>query len=390
MGVTQSTYYSANSGTYLMGIAPLYTGFAHLFFKLLSLTPYHYKTKPLDLHQCFVTTESSKSIAIVTGSNTGIGFETASSLVEHGYTVILACRSRSKGETAAEKINKASSSSSGKAIFLHPLDLSCFSSVREFSEKFYEKYEADALNILVNNAGLNASGNGVSDDGLDLVYQSNTLGHFLLTKLLMPKLEQAKNIYFDDTDKSKVERGRVVNLSSVMHHFNQVSYDMNKKDFWVKRSVPGVSDNTYSESKLASILFSMELNKRYDKIRSVSVNPGAVNSDIWRDIPKTLMKYIVGPVFSLLFLTTKQGSRTSFAGSISKLPSEEGDSDIIYLQPYWLPSSNTPFPMFEMMGPFIGHALTNPRMPASGQHITEMGNAFWEACEEITNGKGIK
>lgn len=95
-------------------------------------------------------------LALVTGSNCGIGFETSASLASLGYTVILACRSKDKAIEAVERINKRIESMSdqgsarGKAVFLAPLDLSSIESVKSFSESFKEKYSH--LNVLVNNA----------------------------------------------------------------------------------------------------------------------------------------------------------------------------------------------------------------------------------------------
>ena len=279
--------------------------------------------------------ESVNHTVIVTGSNTGIGFETASSLVELGYDVILACRSRDKGERAAQKINSrfggggttqplsppSSSSSFGEAIFLHPLDLSSFNSVRSFVKVFQSKY--GHLNILVNNAGINSSGTSV--DGMDLCFQTNFLGHYLLTRLLLPHLLKAKN-HFPSNDggiaQNGVEAGRVVNLSSVTHHFAGASeerrngvktHGIHNEEWWRGCTEPTVSENTYKESKMAALLLTHELNRRYSNqgLRAVSVNPGAVNSDIWRDFPAFMMK-----VHDMIYLTSKQGSRPSYAAAI--------------------------------------------------------------------------
>lgn len=221
-----------------------------------------------------------------------------------GYDVILACRSRQKGEEAATQIN-SSKKLGGKAYFLHPLDLSSFSSIRQFVSIFSETH--DTLHILINNAGINTTGISHNDDkSFDLCFQTNYLGHYLLTRLLTPYLFQAKNIHYqqqqqqqnndndnNDGKKMMVEAGRVVNLSSVTHHFvrpdEKRSNGMEEKgelqeeatmnhDWWKGCATPGVSTNTYKESKLAAILFTQELNKRYSKhgLRAVTVNPGAV------------------------------------------------------------------------------------------------------------------
>ncbi|KAL7524053.1 hypothetical protein ACHAWF_001567, partial [Thalassiosira exigua] len=157
--------------------------------------------------------------AVVTGSNTGVGYETALGLAERGHRVILACRSWAKGEAAAERINGRLKSSGGRGSRREAralrLDLSSFASVRKFCQAF--EVEHDAHNVLVNNAGTNAQGD-VTEDGLESCFQSNTAGHFLLTKLLLDRLLKAKNAYPAGSDRGN-EAGRVVNLSSVTHHF---------------------------------------------------------------------------------------------------------------------------------------------------------------------------
>ncbi|KAL7537105.1 hypothetical protein ACHAXR_009170 [Thalassiosira sp. AJA248-18] len=362
------------------------------------------------LEDCFVPKLSSSSdgsypIAIVTGSNTGVGFETASGLVQRGYHVILACRSREKGEAAAERINnrldslKDKNDEGGKASFLHPLDLSSFASVRSFCKVFTQKY--NTLNLLVNNAGTNSQGD-TTEDGLEMCFQSNFVGHFLLTKLLIGHLLKAKNRYEPGSGNNE-EAGRIVNLSSVTHHFapaNECTFvntDSSKKrplnneihdqHFWLSSAIPGLSSGTYRESKLASILFSMEINKRYGDrgIRSIAVNPGSVSSDIWRDDSDLMQR-----AYKLVYLSPQQGSSTSIAGAIGAMP-----KDAIYLQPYWQPRQkrqsrlsvrrwySLPFPMTEMLGPYVGHAITEPRLPLDGCGGYKSSEALWNVCEKL-------
>jgi len=394
--------------------ALLYSILFNSVLRVLSYVPFNswMRINPSTLHQedCFITPKSSSPpIAIVTGSNTGVGFETAQALAVRGYHVILACRSRQKGLDAVDKINQKIStvcgsediSKVGKASFLQPLDLASFASIRSFCKTFSEKY--DVLNILVNNAGINSQGD-VTEDGLEICFQSNFVGHFLLTKLLVPSLMKAKNTY--KSNKYKEEAGRIVNLSSVTHHFapsnertlsnGHGSADLfrnngiHDKHFWLGSATPGVSTATYRESKLASILFTIELNKRYGGekgVRSIAVNPGSVSSDIWRNESALTQK-----LYSLVYLTPKQGASTSIAGSIGNLP-----TDALYLQPYWQPafgrkmqsatqsfqrSYPLPFPMFEMLGPYISHSVTVPRLPADCYKSSEQ---LWEVCEGLTS-----
>jgi NAD(P)-dependent dehydrogenase (short-subunit alcohol dehydrogenase family) len=214
------------------------------------------------------SSSSPEKVAIVTGSNAGIGYETAMCLAtRYGYTVILATRSRDKGEQAADQIR----SKGGNAVFLHLLDLSSLESVRQFARVVRQRYST--IHCLVNNAGINS--NGVSDDHLDLLFQSNFLGHYLLTAEL-----------WDSFDKNN--RARIVNVSSVMHHFCGKS-DIESSAFWKRVANPpegfdgenqhhdATKHYTYSLSKLAAILFSIELNRRFgDHVRSIAVNPGSV------------------------------------------------------------------------------------------------------------------
>ena len=402
-------FYSGNTFKRFIPFAGVYTLIAHL--ALLILKPFPFISRdfvttvrpedrfvlPSSIQKSAKEDMHNQHIAIVTGSNTGIGFETASSLVEIGYDVILACRSRDKGEHAVKAINERHMDkiTKGNAIFLHPLDLSSLESVRGFVDCFTAKYQH--LNILVNNAGINFSGKSV--DGLDLCFQTNFVGHYLLTRLLIPQLLKAKN-QFSSKDGgisgNGVEAGRVVNLSSVMHHFAKASekrkngvetYGVHDEKWWKGSSQPSTSRNVYAESKMAALLLTEELNERYGEqgLRAVSANPGAVNSDIWRNYPSYMMR-----IHDVIYLTSKQGSSTSFAASVGVLP-----KGAIYLQPYWQPwgrkpssisNSNSsfarwfklPVPFTEMLGLYIGHAITECRLPPK-----ESSLAMWNVCEEI-------
>lgn len=405
-----------------MGVC--WSAFANLAVFLLKPFPFRVAPKVTNVDDIlpqyrFIPMRGEENVAIVTGSNTGIGFETASSLVHHGYTVILACRSRDKGQAAVDKINNGIrarideiekeplNQPVGKAEFLHPLDLSSLQSVKSFTEAFHEKYAH--LNILVNNAGINSTGKSV--DNLDLCFQTNFVGHYLLTRLMLPKLLKAKN--FSGKNKEDVEAGRVVNLSSVTHHWascNEVRSDVNGVDYsnktgkadaawWKGTATPGVSDNTYKESKLAAVLLTHELNKRFKSqgLRAISVNPGGVNSDIWRNYPRWM-----DAIHRAIYLTPEQGSRPSVAAAISKLP-----EDAVYLQPYWQPFKNirkraqilmnpielkqsfgsrwysNRFPIQEMLGVCIGFAITKPTLPVD---IDDSSKTLWEVCEELVGG----
>jgi NAD(P)-dependent dehydrogenase (short-subunit alcohol dehydrogenase family) len=349
---------------YLMPLSLVYTLVIN-FIKLL------FPSKPTLLP--LPTKHTTKPICIVTGANTGIGFQTAKAMAARGYTTIIACRSEIKGKEAVSQIDGAE---------FYSLDLSSFVSVREFVKSFTAKYSR--LDVLVNNAGLNTSGE--SADGLDLCFHTNFLGHFLLTTLLNKVLLNA-------------DAPRVVNLSSVMHHFGS---DFKTVKDWTACTKLG-SPNAYADSKLAAVLFSKELNRRFRKngLRSIAVNPGAVNSDIWRNLEASspqLKRYVLDPLFRALYLSTEQGATCSIAAAVCTW-----EDDVLYLQPYWFPKKSLTrhspeyaggvsprkygltYPLFEMMGVAIGYAACKPRLPGT-DYGAESAKSLWDASVIASGG----
>lgn len=244
-----SPYFSSFSFGIFTPLAVAYTLASHMWARLRGHPTLASLPTPQPHHR--------GKVAIVTGSNTGIGYETARSLaVDYGMTVVLACRSREKGEQAVRKIQDEGGAG---ATFVHPLDLSSTQSITDFSKAIQKKFEK--VHILVNNAGRNNSGSQPVEGSRDLMFQTNFLGHFQLTANLLDIL---------------APNARVVNLASVMHHF--VEGDVNQASFWKDCIAHDKSpSNTYSHTKLAAILFTMELNRRNSKrLQSIAVNPGGV------------------------------------------------------------------------------------------------------------------
>ena len=247
--MSSSPYYSPSFIILIFPFAIAYSFLSHLWIRLSGKGD----ISPLP------TPDSSlaKKVAIVTGANTGIGYQTALRLaVEYNMTVVLACRSRDKGEQAARQIQKEGGK---KAIFLVPLDVSSSKSIKHFSDAVKTNYYR--IDVLVNNAGRASQGDPV-EGTRDLIFQTNFLGHFELTSHLMSTFGP---------------NARVINLASVLHHFTEG--DVNKISFWKSCIEYSYTEakNRYIVSKLAAILFTMELNRRYpNRIQSVAVNPGAV------------------------------------------------------------------------------------------------------------------
>ena len=219
------------------------------------------------------------SHCIVTGSNTGIGFETALELAMRGGSVVLACRSQEKGEEAAKRINALCKARGvgGRAQWM-ALDLSKLNSVITFCDNY--KQQIGSLDIVVNNAGVNTK--GTTYDGLNESFQINYLGHYILTRKLLPLLTWKSSI-----NKHYRRQSRVINLSSVMHHTGGVEF--------AACAYGNGATSGYDDSKLYMNLMTMELNKRYGMIGAdndnnnnnndhtkrsvlaVSVNPGNSN-----------------------------------------------------------------------------------------------------------------
>ncbi|CAB9504861.1 Retinol dehydrogenase 12 [Seminavis robusta] len=357
-------YYSKSRSFSLLSlISVLYSAMAYLLIACIKLVPILNRGLP-QLQEIPKIVLATPKVAIVTGSNTGIGFETSKALVDRGYQVILACRSQEKAQQAMERMERElGPSAAGKAVYEGSLDLSSFQSVHDFSQLIRSKYEK--IDLLVNNAGRNTS--GPSEKGLDLCFQTNFLGHFLLTQNLMDSLLRA-------------DQPRVVNLSSVMHHFCKA--DRHDETYWQQIAFfgnPHSQEYSYSASKLAALHFTIELNRRYGAqgLRSIAVNPGVVNSDIWRHASPKMQA-----IYKRIFLDNQQGSYTSVAASVlDNLP-----PDVIYLQPYHqVQKSNTPFPVFEIMGPFVGYQATQPRLPKDGTNGELSARILWNVSEDLVS-----
>jgi retinol dehydrogenase 12 len=230
---------------------------------------------------------------LVTGANTGIGRVTAEELARRGAHVILAGRSEERTRPVVDAIT----THGGVASFL-PLDLGDLASVRAAADTFLAT--GQPLFMLINNAGL-AGQRGVTKQGFELTFGTNHLGHFLLTKLLLPKLrEEAETAVKEHAP----GRPRIVNVASAAHfQAKGIDWDALRKPTATRAGLP-----EYAVSKLANVLFTKELarGRAGSGITSAALHPGVVASDVWRSVPwpfRSLMK--------LFMLTNEQGARTT-------------------------------------------------------------------------------
>jgi len=178
-------------------------------------------------------------IVIVTGANSGIGYEMARALARKQATVILACRNKDKGQAAERQIAQEYP---GAKAELGLLDLSNLALVRRFAGEFTRRY--DRLDILINNAGIMRTPFGKTTDGFELQFGVNHLGHFALTGLLLDLIV-------------RTPQARVVTVSSGGHRFGKIDFDNLNAD---KGYDAGAA---YGQSKLANLLFTYELHRRF-------------------------------------------------------------------------------------------------------------------------------
>jgi NAD(P)-dependent dehydrogenase (short-subunit alcohol dehydrogenase family) len=183
--------------------------------------------------------------AVVTGANSGLGFQIARELAHHGAQVTLAVRDTGRGEEAAQQIGD---------VEVARLDLADLSSVRSFADGY-----SGALDLLVNNAGVMALPRRLTKDGFEMQLGTNHLGHFALTGLLLPKLLEAPG-------------ARVVTMSSGAHAIGRINFDNLQGERRYQRWL------AYGQSKLANLLFAFELARRAAladlDLTSVAAHPG--------------------------------------------------------------------------------------------------------------------
>ncbi len=207
--------------------------------------------------------DQTGKIAIVTGANTGLGFETARVLADRGARVVIAVRDTAKGEAAAAKITGD--------VTVTKLDLGSLASVRETAEQLRGDFEK--IDLLINNAGVMYPPKQLTTDGFELQFGTNHLGHFAFTGLLLDRL-------------LPVAGSRVVTVASIAHR-NQG--DIHFDDLQWERSYNRVA--AYGQSKLANLMFTYELQRRLashsNPTIAVAAHPGVSNTELMRHTPGT-------------------------------------------------------------------------------------------------------
>ncbi|XP_069616974.1 retinol dehydrogenase 14 [Ranitomeya imitator] len=241
---------------------------------------------------------------IITGANCGIGRATAAELLRLQARVILACRDPEKAEEAARELREETGDRG--EVLVKRLDLSSMASVRRFCQEVVR--EEPKLDVLINNAGVFQCPYTKTEDGFELQFGVNHLGHFLLTHLLIGLLKSSAP-------------SRIVVVSSKLYKYGEINFDdlNSEKDY--SRSF------AYSRSKLANILFTRELARRLDGT-GVTVNvlhPGIVRTNLGRHVN---IPVLVKPLFNVVswafFKSPAEGAQTSIF--LASSPAVEGVS----------------------------------------------------------------
>jgi len=202
--------------------------------------------------------------AVITGANTGLGYETAAALAAKGASVVLAVRNLDKGKEAARRIERATP---GAQVQLRELDLSSLDSIRAAADELRSNHES--IDLLINNAGVMFTPKSTTKDGFELQFGTNHLGHFALTNLLLDRVLAATG-------------SRIVTVSSQGHRFVRgIRFD----DLQADRSYRRVG--AYGQAKLANLLFTYELQRRLTGTNTIAVaaHPGGSKTELTRNLP---------------------------------------------------------------------------------------------------------
>ncbi len=231
----------------------------------------------------------SGKVAIVTGSNTGIGYETALDLYQKGARVYVACRNEEKALDAIARMKARGGT--GELIFGR-LDLARLRSVKEFADKVTGT--ETRLDYLVNNAGIMIPPPSKTEDGFEIQFGVNFIGHFALTGHLFNLLETTQG-------------SRVVTLSSIAHRNSAIDFD----NFQLEKEYNHWRE--YGQSKLADIIFALEFDKRLKsngyQIKSLAAHPGFSKTDLQKNMDKDTLA-------SLDLMTAQEGAQPTLAACL--------------------------------------------------------------------------
>lgn len=283
---------------------------------------------------------------IVTGGNSGLGYEAVKAFAQRGAYVVMACRSTEKGELAKKRLlqNKTTGT-----IEVAKLDLADLKSVRAFALRY--KKNNTTLDVLLNNAGIMTTPYFTTKDGFEGQIGTNHLGHFALTGLLMDCLKATPN-------------SRVVTVSSLAH--KQGKIDFNNLLFEGGKGYTPMK--AYGRSKLANLLFTYELQRRLEAKRintlALAAHPGVSNTNLFQHLEKSFIIKVVNPLLSLIKQPQEMGALPEIRAAVE--PEAKGGN-------YYGPDG-----FMEMKG----YPVTVQSNKAS--HDAIVAKRLWEWSEKLT------
>ena len=285
-------------------------------------------------------------VAVVTGANTGLGLETARELAAKNATVVLAVRDLDKGESARRDIAAGVPNAD---VSVQALDLASLDSIRSASAELHERF--DAIDLLVNNAGVMFTPKSTTADGFELQLGVNHLGHFALTGLLLDRM-------------LPVDGSRIVTVSSGAHKFKSTI------DLANLAGTDGYNRTAaYARSKVANLLFTYELQRRLAAAGAPTIalaaHPGGSNTELGRNAPVAMKA--VGIVFRPFMQSAAMGALPTLRAATD--PAATGGQ-------YYGPDG---------FGEFRGHPVLVESNERS--HDTELQRGLWEASETLAGVK---
>ncbi|MBN2605016.1 MAG: SDR family NAD(P)-dependent oxidoreductase [Bacilli bacterium] len=284
-------------------------------------------------------------VFIVTGANSGIGFEATKVFAGKGAQVIMACRNQSKAQDAKQQILREFPDAK---LVLMQLDLTDFSSIESFSNEVKLQYQR--IDVLLNNAGIMTVPYGSTKDNLELQIGVNHFGHFYLTMKLLPLIDKTPN-------------SRIVSIASIAHKFGKLNpttfvYDENRKYHTAR---------AYAQSKLANLLFTYGLQTRLEelgsKVKVLAAHPGISRTNLGEHIKTLSYK----PIRGLINLFNQSQQEGSLPGIRACTDSSAKSGQ------YYGPSG-----FYEMKG----HPVVTKSTKRS--HSKELQNILWEESHKIT------
>ena len=284
-------------------------------------------------------------VAIVTGANSGLGFEVSHALAGRGATVLLACRSRANADRTLASIREAHPRAD---LHVGVLDVSSLASVREFAAETRRRFPA--IDVLVNNAGIMATPRTLSVDGFEMQLATNHLGHFALAGLLLPAMGGRTG-------------SRVVAVASIAARTGRIDFDdlmgERKYDEW----------KAYNQSKLANLMFAMEYERRLRRAglatQALAAHPGASSTNLFSTPGGFIAKRILSPLAKAFFFQSAADGALPLLYAATAVEAQPGG--------YYGPANAN-----EMKGP-----VAPAKVPAQANDAA-VAAKLWQASERLT------